>query len=199
MLLSTSYNNCILTENYYLAVDFVTETDKKVEDLINKTLIEQFPDYKFFGEESYTPGKQLTDEPTFIVDPIDGTTNFIHGLPFSVTSLGFSVNKVPTVGVIYNPHLDLLYSAIKGKGAFLNGNPLPKLTRPLSLDTSLLAIEWGTGRIGNNFKVKTNTFKNLADEEGTALVHGFRSFGSAAMNIAQTATGEVDAYWVCIH
>ncbi len=179
-------------------VDFVTEIDQKIEKIIHKTLTSQFPQFQFYGEESYVPGKtKLTDDPTFVVDPIDGTTNFIHGSPFSCTSLGFVVNKIPVIGVIYNPHLDELYTAIKGKGAYLNGKRIPITHKPLSLRTSLMAIEWGVERHGNNFDVKTKTFKNLAHGKGDAkpMVHGFRSTGSAAMNVVHVATGLVDGYW----
>lgn len=151
------------------------------------------------GEESYVPGKSiLTDEPTFILDPIDGTTNFIHNFPSYCISLGFALNKKPTVGVVYNPVTNQLFSAIKGQGAYLNGTKLPlSPPRPLKLQSALLAIEWGSDRTGNNFDVKIDTFRSLAADrsDGGAFAHGFRSAGSAALNISYTAAGYTDAYW----
>lgn len=152
------------------------------------------------GEESYKPGETiLTDEPTFILDPIDGTTNFIHTYPSYCISLGFALNKKPTVGVVYNPITDQLFSAIKGKGAFLNKTrQLPLVApRPLKLQSALLAIEWGSERTGNNYEVKTATFKSLAGDkkDNGAFAHGFRSAGSAALNLCYTAAGYLDAYW----
>ncbi|CAN6660810.1 inositol monophosphatase 2 [Trichomonascus vanleenenianus] len=181
------------------AVDLVTEVDKAVEALVSSELKQAFPDYQFLGEESYIPGKTvLTEEPTFIVDPIDGTTNFIHRFPFSCISLGFAYKKQPVVGVVYNPHLDQLYSGIKGHGAYLNGHKLPlKKPEPLRLQGALAAIEWGAERSGANYKIKVDTFNSLAKEEkdGGAFMHGFRSLGSAALNICGVASGMLDVYW----
>lgn len=178
----------------------VTEIDKAVEDLVHNALTEEYPHYKFMGEESYKPGVTiLTDEPTFILDPIDGTTNFIHSYPSYCISLGFALNKKPTVGVIYNPVTNQCFSAIKGKGAYLNDTQkLPLVApRPLKLQSALLAIEWGSERTGSNYEIKSATFKSLASDQkdGGAFAHGFRSAGSAAMNLAYTAAGFTDAYW----
>uniref|UniRef100_A0A060SYN8 Inositol-1-monophosphatase n=1 Tax=Blastobotrys adeninivorans TaxID=409370 RepID=A0A060SYN8_BLAAD len=193
------------------AIDLVTEIDKAVEALVSSSLRDQFPDYEFMGEESYVPGQTvLTDAPTFIVDPIDGTTNFVHGFPFSCISLGFAIDKRPAVGVVHNPSTGDMYTAIKGKGAYLvkgatvhhQGKPEPvklPIVKPqkLTLKGSLIAVEWGVDRAGNNFQVKTDTFKSLAAEEGDggAFVQGFRSMGSAALNICNVAAGLVDSYW----
>ena len=181
------------------AVDLVTEVDKAVEDLVAMDLKAKFPEYKFMGEETYVPGQTvLTDDPTFIVDPIDGTTNFIHFFPYSCISLGFAHRKQPVVGVVYNPFLDFLYTGVKGHGSFLNGEELPlRPASPLSLQKGLLGIEWGSERSGHNYKIKTATFDNLAKEtsEGGAFAHGFRSMGSAAMNLCSVAAGTLDCYW----
>ncbi|KAH3669103.1 hypothetical protein WICMUC_005067 [Wickerhamomyces mucosus] len=178
------------------SVDLVTAIDKAVEELVSQKCTSKFPTYKFIGEESYVEGEtKLSDDPTFIVDPIDGTTNFIHNFPYSCISLGFTINKKPTVGVIYNPHLDLLFHAIKGKGAYLNENRLPNLSEsPISLQSSIVALESGSDRDGIIFENKLQTFHNLLHKD-KGYIHGFRSFGSAAMNIAHVATGQVDAYW----
>lgn len=178
------------------SVDLVTAIDKAVESLVSTTIQQKYPEYQFIGEETHIPGvTALTDEPTFIVDPIDGTTNFIHNFPYSCISLGFTINKKPTVGVIYNPHLDLMFHAIKGQGAYLNNNKLPSLeSRPISLQSSIIALESGSDRTGELFENKMQTFQNLLSKE-KGFIHGFRSFGSAAMNIAHVATGQLDAYW----
>lgn len=177
----------------------VTEVDKAVEVLVNKALSEKYPHFKFIGEESYVAGEtKITDDPTFIVDPIDGTTNFIHFYPSSCISLGFAFNKIPHVGVVYNPFQDLLYTGVKGQGSFLNGEQLPlRPSAALTLQSALVAIEWGSDRSGNNFKIKTDTFTSLAAEtkDGGAFAHGFRSLGSAALNICGVATGSLDCYW----
>jgi myo-inositol-1(or 4)-monophosphatase len=156
---------------------------------------------------------EVTAAPTFIVDPIDGTTNFVHGFPAACISLGFAVDRVPTVGVVYNPYQDLLYHAIRGQGAFLTQGaewgleagkgrtrrlPLPKNPTPLGkLDSSLVAVEWGSSRDGINYEIKTDVFKKLAASHdlGGAMVHSLRSMGSAALNLCAVAAGQLDLYW----
>lgn len=178
------------------SVDLVTKIDKLVEKNVSSKINSKYPTFKFIGEETYIEGETvLTDEPTFIVDPIDGTTNFIHNFPYSCISLGFTINKKPTVGVIYNPHLNLLFHAIKGQGAYLNDSRLPNLsTRTLTLQSSIVALEGGSDRSGELFDIKMETFRNLLSKE-KGFIHGFRSFGSAAMNISHVATGQLDSYW----
>ncbi|KAI1327135.1 inositol monophosphatase [Xylariaceae sp. FL0255] len=195
------------------SADIVTETDKAVETLVSSRLSAAYPNFAFVGEETYKPGMQITAAPTFIVDPIDGTTNFVHGFPSACISLGLAVDRVPAVGVVYNPWLDQLYTAIRGDGAFLTVGanwgveggkgrrsklPLAKSPAPLlGLDKSLVAIEWGAHRDGVNYQVKTDVFKKLAaaKELGGSMVHSLRSMGSAALNICAVAAGQMDMYW----
>ncbi|KAJ9500718.1 hypothetical protein H2202_003934 [Exophiala xenobiotica] len=101
------------------SADLVTETDRAVEAYISTELSGLYPDFSFMGEETYVAGQKLGDEPTFVVDPIDGTTNFVHRFPYVSVSLGFAVKKVPTVGVVYNPFTGRLYSGIRGRGSFV--------------------------------------------------------------------------------
>lgn len=156
---------------------------------------------RFHGEETYDPAHPLTDAPTFIVDPIDGTVNFVHGFPCACVSLGFAVGRVPTVGVVYNPSTKNVYSAIRGKGAFLNREtrlPLRGDVEPLSgLANALIAIEWGSDRSGQNWETKIRTFEKLGQskENGGAMVRSMRSMGSAALNLCAVAEGTLDLYW----
>ncbi|KAL5114434.1 hypothetical protein ACEQ8H_007689 [Pleosporales sp. CAS-2024a] len=183
------------------SVDLVTETDRAVEALISTSLRERYPDFAFMGEETYQPGDTLTAAPTFICDPIDGTTNFVHRYPYVSISLGLALDLEPSIGIVYNPFTSTLYSAIKGKGAYLNQtHKLPLSTPPAPLDTlnsCLVAVEWGSDRSGNDFYVKTETFKRLAatKENGGGMVHGLRSLGSAALNLCGVASGGLDMYW----
>jgi len=172
--------------------------------MVSTRLLTTHPTFQFIGEETYYPGQTPTDEPTFIVDPIDGTTNFVHNFPAFCISLGFTINKVPTIGVIYNPMLDELYTAIKGQGAFLIRNKAEKVKLPLrepepldDLSTCLVGAEWGSDRTGVNFALKTEVFKKLAasKESGGAMVHSIRCMGSAALNLTATAAGQQDVYW----
>ncbi|KAI0484664.1 inositol monophosphatase [Xylariaceae sp. FL0804] len=199
------------------SADIVTETDKAVEALVSGRLSAAYPAFAFVGEESYAPGTRLTDAPTFVVDPIDGTTNFVHGFPSACISLGLAVGREPAVGVVFNPWLDTLYTAIRGRGAYMTRGaaasrgggeeqqggrrsrlPLARSPRPLAgLDTALVAVEVGNDRAGGNYELKTAVFKKLcaSREGGGAMAHGLRSLGSAALNLCAVAAGQLDAYW----
>lgn len=134
-----------------------------------------------------------------------GTTNFVHSFPNACISLGLAIDRKPAVGVIYNPWQDLLFTAIKGKGAFMTRNkgtpqrlPLAKTPRPLTgLGEALLAVEFGSVREGPNFDIKIETFRKLtaSKETGGSMVQSLRSQGSAALNIAAVAAGQLDVYW----
>ena len=156
---------------------------------------------RFHGEETYDPSQPLTNEPTFVVDPIDGTVNFVHEFPQVCISLGFAMGRIPLVGVVFNPFTNSLYTAIRGHGAFRNGARLPLKSEHLKplrgLDSNLVAVEWGSERDGKNWEIKVRTFEKLGKtkEAGGAMVHSMRSSGSAALNICAVATGAVDIYW----
>lgn len=108
-------------------IDFVTETDKLNENIIFTTLKKQFPNHRFIGEESSSASDSLpdiTDDPVWIVDPIDGTTNFVHAYPYSSVSIALVVNKSPVVAVAYDPYKDELFQSVLSRGSYLNGQKL---------------------------------------------------------------------------
>ncbi|KAI0370097.1 inositol monophosphatase [Pilatotrama ljubarskyi] len=191
------------------SVDLVTEYDVRVEELVKRELSAQYPSFKFIGEESYAAGARtsLTDEPTFCVDPIDGTTNFVHGFPAVCVSIGLISGKRPVLGVLYNPFLDQLYTGVKGGGSYLaQGGRAPArlpLARPRplpSLSQALLGIEWGSDRSADMVRHKGQSFQRLAGNpaegvEGGRMAHSLRSLGSAALNFAMVAQGGLDLYW----
>ncbi|KYK59633.1 hypothetical protein DCS_00766 [Drechmeria coniospora] len=194
------------TDTKLNSVDIVTDVDKSVEKMVLARLSAAFPSVGFMGEESYLPGMRIGPEPTFVVDPIDGTTNFVHSFPNACISLGLAINRSPAVGVIYNPWQDVLFTAIQEDGAYMTrfrGStpqklPLAKMPRPLEgLGAALVAVEWGSDRSGHNFELKADVFKQLAasGEDGGSMVHSLRSMGSAALNLAAVAAGQLDAYW----
>lgn len=157
---------------------------------------------RFHGEETYDPAHPLTDDPTFVVDPIDGTVNFVHSFPCACVSLGFAVKRTPVVGVVFNPFNKTLYSAIRGRGAFMNRTTRLPLkgdsTEPLSgLSNALICVEWGSERSGKNWDTKVRTFEKLGQtkEDGGAMVRSMRSMGSAALNLCAVAAGTIDLYW----
>ncbi|XP_010538424.1 PREDICTED: inositol-phosphate phosphatase [Tarenaya hassleriana] len=172
-------------------VDLVTETDKACEDLVFNHLKQHFPDHKFIGEETTAAYgvTELTDEPTWIVDPLDGTTNFVHGFPFVCVSIGLTVRKVPIVGVVYNPIMDELFTGVQGKGAFLNGKPI-KVGSQSELVKSLLATEAGTKRDKATLDESTNRINILL-----AKVRSLRMSGSCALNLCGIACGRLDVFY----
>ncbi|XP_071920481.1 inositol monophosphatase 3-like isoform X4 [Coffea arabica] len=172
-------------------VDLVTETDKACEDLIFNHLKQHFPSHKFIGEETTAACgvTELTDEPTWIVDPLDGTTNFVHGFPFVCVSIGLTLGKVPTVGVVYNPIIDELFTGIEGKGAFLNGKPI-KVSSQSELVKSPLATGAGTKRDKLTVDTCTNKINSLLFK-----VRSLRMSGSCALNLCGIACGRLDLFY----
>ena len=105
------------------SVDLVTKYDKEIQDFLVGELTKLLPEAQFFGEEG-DGNKELTDGWCFIIDPIDGTTNFVKGFQHSAISVGLAKDKELVIGVVMDPDLDNVYYAEKGKGAFLNGKPI---------------------------------------------------------------------------
>ncbi|KAH9955211.1 hypothetical protein BGW80DRAFT_1189120 [Lactifluus volemus] len=137
---------------------------------------------------------------------IDGTTNFVHGFPNACISLGLIDQRVPVLGVIYNPFLDHLYTGVRGGGSYLHTRlhpepqrlPLaPVAARPLpSLAGALIAVEWGSDRGPDAIRRKANSFSRLAGAPPHGVMaHTLRSVGSAALNFGLVAQGAADLYW----
>ncbi|WOO81683.1 Protein qutG [Vanrija pseudolonga] len=184
------------------AVDLVTEVDKAVEAFIFGRIRAAYPQHQFIGEETYH-GQVISDKPTWIAwsSPIDGTTNFIHGYPMAATSIGLAVGGVPVVGVVYNPFLNMLYSAGAGRGAYLNQTtrlPITGKPRPLAdLGHALISVDIGGSRRPSVLSSRLRTFEKLAGEPefGGKMVHSLRSIGCASLNICQVASGGQDMHW----
>ncbi|XP_063853239.1 inositol monophosphatase 1-like isoform X2 [Scylla paramamosain] len=169
-------------------VDLVTESDKAVEKLLIEGLAKAFPSHKFIGEESTAAGAKcvLTHDPTWIIDPIDGTMNFVHSLPYTCVSVGLWAGKEALVGIIFNPVLDQMFTAKKGQGAYLNGERI-RVSGQKDLSQALIFAEMGTSR--DPEKVKT-VLTNLTTLMPRA--HGLRDCGSAAVSMAYIAAGFAD-------
>jgi len=173
-------------------IDLVTETDQAVEKMIITSISSAFKDHKFIGEESTAAGSlttTLTSSPTWIIDPIDGTMNFVHSFPHSCISLALFIDKKPTIGIIYNPYLNQMFHAIKSRGAFLNDKRIT-VSGQENLSKSLVMMECGTSRDEERVEVM---FKN--QRSVIPAVHGVRGLGSAALDMAMVAMGAADAYF----
>lgn len=170
--------------------DMVTETDKAVENYLFNKLREKYPDHCFVGEETTTKKVELTDKPTWLIDPIDGTTNFIHTFPFSCVSIGLLIEKRVVLGIVYSPFIDRLYTAVKGGGAFCNGKPIKVNTNCKSISEALLVSELGNDRDAIKIAAVLENLKAIGFKG-----HGVRMLGSAALNMCMIAHGGGDAYW----
>ncbi|KAJ2801375.1 hypothetical protein H4R20_003697 [Coemansia guatemalensis] len=185
--------------------DCVTAVDCHIEKVTFSRLREIYPEHKFVGEETTAEiGNEykVTDDPTWVVDPVDGTNNFVHHFPYTGISIGLTVNKEPALGVIYLPILDELYTAAKGLGAQLNGQSLPlfhppALTTPTALSQCSMLSGPGVRRSESYIKPHWNTFQRLLleKEKGGASVRNLRFTGSAASDLALVAKGVAEIYW----
>jgi len=176
--------------------DIVTDTDKKVEEYIFSTLGAAFPTHKFLGEESHSSSKisnyNWGNDPTWIIDPIDGTTNFVSRLPFLCASIGLAIGKEPILGVIYNPILEELFWAVKGGGAFLNGKQI-HVSKIEDLESAVISTNVGYDRTPEGIAFMLSNVKNLLDEK----VRSIRMQGSAAMDMCGVACGRLECFYEC--
>ncbi|XP_014292833.1 inositol monophosphatase 1 [Halyomorpha halys] len=171
-------------------VDFVTETDKQVEEILINGLQSIYPNHKFIGEESTSEINKvkLTDDPTWIIDPVDGTMNFVHSNPCVGVSVGLYINKEPKVGIVYLPVFDYLFTAIENEGAFMNGNKI-QVSKVKAFSDALVIIEGGSSREPAKVDCMVENFRTILNE-----AHGFRTSGSAVYNITSVASGGADCY-----
>jgi len=160
--------------------DLVTEIDKAIETQIRKNILKHFPFHKIIGEEF--GGQELKkNDLVWIIDPVDGTTNYIQGLPFCCISIGLWDKQGPLLGVIYNPVLNQLFSAVRGKGAFLNGKKIT-VSPKKDLKQAFGAYGWGRG-----IKQAAKTFPKLVK-----ILYKIRTTGSAALDLCYVAAGIFD-------
>ena len=180
-----------------LEADLVTETDIAVQKMIETFLMERHPTYKFIGEESVNEYKNFKSNSFWIVDPIDGTTNFAHGIPFTCISIGLCTNGVPVLGVVYNAITGELFHGVLGHGAFHNNARMPQISRPFdTMIGKLIGAEYGNSRNTDAYQPQLQMMENLLKFQ----VRGIRSLGSAALNICYVAKGSLDAFFeVGIH
>lgn len=164
----------------------VSEVDKLCEKAISEIILDSFPEHDLLTEESFFKGKGSPWK--WIVDPLDGTTNYIHGFPFYCVSVGLEVDGRMDLGVVYDPLLDELFHAERGKGAYLNGNPIC-VSRTEDLERSLL----GTGfpyDVREHIDFYLRYFRQF-------MIKSFaiRRPGSAALDLCYVAAGRLDGFW----
>ena len=166
--------------------DLVTETDKKVEAFLIEELGRACPDYGVLGEE--TGAKKSRTPYRWIIDPIDGTTSFVHGQPFYGVSIALEKAGELILGVVYAPVFDELFHAEKGKGAYLNNTPVT-VSKTGALDQAVMATGFACLRGGCSPNTLTR-FNRIVP-----LLRDIRRYGSAALDLCYTACGRLDGYW----
>lgn len=166
--------------------DFVTEVDTRAEQEIIETIRKSYPDHGFLAEES---GRSGSDEFVWVIDPLDGTTNFLHGFPQFAVSVALQIRGRMEHGVVYDPLRQELFTASRGDGAYLDERRI-RVSKQLGLDGAL---------IGTGFPYRSNTkyldaylemFKVL-----TMQAAGLRRPGAAALDLAYVAAGRLDGFW----
>ena len=173
--------------------DLVTEADVASQLAIKNLLLTRFPGHAFLGEEDCV-GKSIDETrppvghpPTWVVDPLDGTVNYVHDVPCYCVSIGLVIDGEPTVGVIYDPRLDELFTAATGCGAFLNGKPMRVSSCPALAD----------GLLSTGFPAAFDAQKRAfaAWQKLSKHAQALRRTGSTAINLAYVACGRFDGYW----
>ena len=169
--------------------DFVTEVDKAAEAAIIEILREAYPDYGILAEESgFAAGEGSGNEYQWIIDPLDGTTNFIHGFPQYAVSIALAHKGQVQQAVIYDPVRNEMFTASKGGGAFVNERRI-RVGKCIKLENALL----GTGF---PFRIFTHLDAYMAIlKDFTQRTAGIRRLGSASLDLAYVASGRLDGFW----
>lgn len=170
-------------------VNLVTKYDKLIQDFLIEELSKAVPSANFLGEEG-DDNKELTDGYCFIIDPIDGTTNFIKGFQHSAISVGLAKDKELYIGVVYDPDLDNMFYSEKGKGAYLNGKKIS--VSNCNLENSLVLF----GTCPYEHELAHETFE-LTEKIFYKAIE-VRRGGSAALDICYVASGKADLYYELI-
>ena len=169
------------------SANFVTAYDVKVQEFLKAELTKLFPDAHFFAEEDGESTQIIGEGYTFIIDPIDGTTNFMCGYDHSAVSVGLLLDGQPVFGGIYDPYRDEYFCAVAGKGATRNGQPIHVSTRPVARGiVAIGSAPYRKDTLSEPMLAMTkNLFQTFAD---------FRRSGSAALDICHVACGRLDAF-----
>ena len=167
-------------------IDLVTEFDKRSEEIIISAIQQEFPEHAILAEES---GRNKTiSEYQWVIDPLDGTTNFAHGIPVFSVTIGLLKNNSPVVGVAYDPIRNEMFSAELGHGATLNNRPIQVSSR-MDLGQAVIST-------GFPYDLRTNPRNNFAQfVQFQRRTRSVRHLGSAALDCAWTAMGRLDGYW----
>jgi myo-inositol-1(or 4)-monophosphatase len=179
--------------------DLLTLIDPMCEAIIKETVLEAFPEHEFLGEEDVAPGKTASaaaletklgskaSDWLWVVDPIDGTTNFVHGMPLCMPSVAACYKGEVVCGVIYDCHRDELFTAVKGRGAFMNGKAI-QVGHQSTIGEAIVAM--GSPPAKESMQMSIKGVAALMPK-----VRTIRMLGSAALMLAWVANGRLTCYW----
>jgi len=167
-------------------IDLVTEADLAAEKLILEIVGHKFPEDNILAEEAGR--RDEASNRTWLIDPLDGTTNFAHRFPFFAVSIALEIEKEVVMGVVYNPHMGEFFEAVKGNGAYLNGKTL-RVSVTTTLQESLLATGFPYDVHERPERV-TELLKKMI-----VRAQGIRRLGSAALDVCYVAAGRLDGFW----
>jgi myo-inositol-1(or 4)-monophosphatase len=171
------------------AIDLVTEMDLEIERAFRAMIGQRFPSHVVLGEEFEERGdRESTPQYCWVLDPIDGTTNYAHGLPIFCASLALEIEGEAVVGAVYDPNRRELFTAERGRGAWLNGVPLRVSTASALIDSLLV-----TGFHYNIHKDSSELIELFG--EFISRARAVRRLGSAALDLCYVAAGRFDAFW----
>lgn len=168
--------------------DYVSEVDLKCEQIIIETIHKAYPNHAILAEESGELKNKNSEDVTWIIDPLDGTKNFIHGFPYYAVSIAVKVGNKIEHGVVYDPIHDECFTATKGGGARLNNQRI-RVSQQKFLDKSLI----GTGFPFKDKSLKEPYLKTF--EKVFTTASGVRRAGAAALDLAYVAAGRLDGFW----
>lgn len=171
------------------SADLVTQYDTMCEEVVLKMLQEATPDYEIISEETRNDIR-FCDKPTWVVDPVDGTTGFVHGSFDCGVSIGLCLNKQPILGVVILPRLYETFYAVQGRGAFRNGK---RIVSSGCKDIQKTVVSTHTAY--NRSEASVNSIMNINRDLALLKVHAIRSYGSAAMDMCSVACGRLDLYF----
>jgi myo-inositol-1(or 4)-monophosphatase len=185
-----SFGKIIQVDVKGTSIDLVTSVDKECDAVIVDTLRKGCPEILFLTEETFQEGQDIDLSNTWVVDPLDGTTNYAHGFPHFAVSIAYFFEGQPQIGVIYDPFKKELFYALKNRGAFLNDQPIfVSKNRVHTLDHALLAT-------GFPYDIASSSVNNVDHFQRIApRCHGVRRPGAAALDLAYVASGRLDAFW----
>jgi myo-inositol-1(or 4)-monophosphatase len=181
-----------LTWEHKGPADFVSLVDRGAEDRIREVLLGAYPDAVFLGEETYDPAAGLGDDLAFVVDPLDGTTNFLHGFPWYAVSIAATRAGEPVAGVVLNVPTGECFSAAEGAGAWREAGGARERVRPSANDIPARAL------VGTGFPFKGIDRIDEYLRQFAAITRqaaGIRRPGAAALDLCDVACGRFDAFW----